>query len=685
MATQRQLIGNVRGAQGEPGQPVKIIAQSYSYQASENGKTPPSGLWLPNVSDTEQGSYLWTRNTITYDNGDDSVIYTVAYQGKDGAYAGESDVAGIKARVQELEDRVTPIEKGGTGASSLEGAKARLGIDDLDKRVDGFNDMTTGINLLKGTRDFRIGANVWANINGVNFTDDGIVNTGSFEFYKDRDGFTVAKKVLTGNTSDRYSNITYLVPENFAVGEKVTLSFEVMLDNVNDYYGEVVARFMTLINKQPATNVTNLGLDALGINKSQMVSGVWYPAKRTITIPETIGDNSAIRFDFVNLRNGSINFRNIKVERGSINNPIWSQSPFDENDFTTGTNLLRGTRDFEVGRKKITQSGVAIYEDGFNLSISAVNKTFKENEYAELSFTCTSNTIRRAYTSGIVGLKSSDTVTLSFEFMLKGVSSFAEPSAGAYLGTLYTYQISSGLANSYIDIKSISNLKITPVNDVWYKAVLQIELSSLTIISNGPKETDWNNLVVIFAPSGKEIGETCFRKLKLESGNINHPIWSASPFDVVPVENGGTGDTHGIPAKTELVAGNDLNKIIQGGWYYCNSGSAAGSISNCPEASVFAMQVFRSAPKEDTASGQIFQVIYFNSARTIYVRRGAYPGTTWNDWVEIYGSGRQIPITNGGTGAKDATAARQNLGITPLIEALETRIQTLEEQIQLLM
>ena len=55
------------------------------YASSQSGTTPPpSGSWSDDVPSVPDGYYLWTRNTITFSNGDTKIEYLVGRQGVDG-------------------------------------------------------------------------------------------------------------------------------------------------------------------------------------------------------------------------------------------------------------------------------------------------------------------------------------------------------------------------------------------------------------------------------------------------------------------------------------------------------------------------------------------------------------------------------------------------------------------------
>lgn len=66
--------------------PAGVTPQSYAigYQASASGTTIPTGTWLASPPAVNQGDYLWTQTTVTYNNGFSYSSYTCARMGVDG-------------------------------------------------------------------------------------------------------------------------------------------------------------------------------------------------------------------------------------------------------------------------------------------------------------------------------------------------------------------------------------------------------------------------------------------------------------------------------------------------------------------------------------------------------------------------------------------------------------------------
>ena len=69
---------------GEDGDSVSIVSTSVMYQASTSGIVPPTGSWSENVPSLGSGQFLWTRTTVTYSDGQQTVSYSVSRNGTDG-------------------------------------------------------------------------------------------------------------------------------------------------------------------------------------------------------------------------------------------------------------------------------------------------------------------------------------------------------------------------------------------------------------------------------------------------------------------------------------------------------------------------------------------------------------------------------------------------------------------------
>lgn len=72
------------GEKGQSGTSVTITSTEIEYVVSTSGTTQPSSGWQTTLPSIESGSYLWTRTTVNYSDGTNTVAYSVAYQGVNG-------------------------------------------------------------------------------------------------------------------------------------------------------------------------------------------------------------------------------------------------------------------------------------------------------------------------------------------------------------------------------------------------------------------------------------------------------------------------------------------------------------------------------------------------------------------------------------------------------------------------
>lgn len=82
------------GPQGATGAPATLESYVVEYMASNSGANAPSGSWSTTVPNVDQGKYLWTRVTQTYNTGSPVVSYSVSRMGIDGS-GSVSSVAGV--------------------------------------------------------------------------------------------------------------------------------------------------------------------------------------------------------------------------------------------------------------------------------------------------------------------------------------------------------------------------------------------------------------------------------------------------------------------------------------------------------------------------------------------------------------------------------------------------------------
>lgn len=73
------------GASGTNGTNATISTTTTEYQASTSGTTVPTGTWSSTIPTVPQGSYLWMRVILTWNNGAQTILYSISRNGVDGS------------------------------------------------------------------------------------------------------------------------------------------------------------------------------------------------------------------------------------------------------------------------------------------------------------------------------------------------------------------------------------------------------------------------------------------------------------------------------------------------------------------------------------------------------------------------------------------------------------------------
>lgn len=79
----------IQGIQGPPGDAATVVSTDIEYQADASGTTIPTGAWSDTVPTVNEGEYLWTRTTVTFNDGNSAYLYSVGYHGLNGSGSGD--------------------------------------------------------------------------------------------------------------------------------------------------------------------------------------------------------------------------------------------------------------------------------------------------------------------------------------------------------------------------------------------------------------------------------------------------------------------------------------------------------------------------------------------------------------------------------------------------------------------
>lgn len=74
-----------KGETGATGPAAAITTQTVRYQVSTSGTTVPSGTWSSTIPTVPQGSYLWTRTELDFNDGTTVTSYSIGRMGIDGS------------------------------------------------------------------------------------------------------------------------------------------------------------------------------------------------------------------------------------------------------------------------------------------------------------------------------------------------------------------------------------------------------------------------------------------------------------------------------------------------------------------------------------------------------------------------------------------------------------------------
>lgn len=428
------------------------------------------------------------------------------------------------------------------------------GLSYYDSKLkNSINDYTTGINLVRGTRDFQRGLNrPYQNTTALN---DGFSFNSQFmpNKTKDEDGFTCVDWTNRTDQSVAGYATTSLV-YGLKKGDIVTISFDFMLienqSNENRYIANAneVNKYGTRIKWK------DFILSYVTGSSSTIEKGVWYP----VVIYYTIQSDEIEAFDFsVASVGGQITkFRKINVQRGEIKNPVWSPSPLDSdyNDYKyLGYNGFVGTKDCVIGTGDFVTYGSStkVNKTGFYIAggpeyISTVkdsegftNFLYKSSEDKVSFITASACSVGK--------LSAGESVTVGFDIM------FGEDFIPA--SNVPTRIDSSGIFENLTTHVNHNNHSFDQygisgdIKGVWQHA-------SLAITSDRDIEDCW--VLLQLQPRGA--GSIYFRKVFVYKGSVINPIWSLSPLELlsapVPISQGGTGGTTSKAAQYNLL--NDM-------------------------------------------------------------------------------------------------------------------------------
>lgn len=515
--------------------------------------------------------------------------------------------------------------------------------------ITAINDMTTGINLIRGSRDFRQGTGT--PIVG-SFSNGFGTKTGNVSYGIDNEGFTYARVEKT-SSSEAYVSASYF---DVKQGDAFTYSGELKFEKAGlpstSYVGTIV--YLNSNNEYIAqTNIMLSNMDA-DIDANNITD--WQLFKFSFTVNVA---NAAKAFARIRVHPPTVGdvicFKKLVMNHGIINNPVYSVAPADlalepVNDITTGINLLRGTRDFSVGTKISSISN--LYTDGFS---NQSNATYTKDQtgFTVAHITADSGAGAKAlFSSFIENVKIGDTFTVGVDVMTDNVSTILNRD-----NVMIQFLNSSASSIQQTGVSLLGTVSNVESNK-WYRIHFSYTLTNESVIG----------VRVNLRLDGG--GSIYFRKPCLYKGDIANPEWSISPFDIAQQIdlNGFNGI---IKSENMLKSGDDLNNITKYDVYGCHTYSIVQTLKNIPPTleTAFVMHVESANGMSNTYRQRIValnSIVMTNPRVFIRYKQDGVNGGAWTPWSETYTYTTVRPIEGGGTGGVTVEEARNNLKIGQL-------------------
>jgi hypothetical protein len=384
-----------QGTIGETGNPgTSVTVSSVQYQSGTSATTAPNGTWSSAVVSVADGNYLWTKTTFS----DGKIAYGVAKQGSAGTPASLVNITPSALYFKSTtgaNGTFTPqyiylyprfqsatysnwqySRDGGATWTSAAGANG-LTIGTYNSvanslRVDRAstlytNDITSisfkcnstnasvydtvsiaklydvvdlqigGANLLRGTKDFIIDTN---RINGWR-------NTSSYIITTDEDGFAVANKTSTTETTNVHYGI-YSSVVRAAMGDKFTVSFWMKVKNVSLWDNQVPIILELYNDALGRVAWRDCQISYLNTTPSIIQNDVWtyctlgFELNSSIfsfTTNSTWSDVKFFGIRFSLAKNGDVYFKKAKLEIGNKATD-WSPAPEDLLDEAANVNVM---------------------------------------------------------------------------------------------------------------------------------------------------------------------------------------------------------------------------------------------------------------------------------------------------------------------------------------------------------
>lgn len=255
------------------------------------------------------------------------------------------DTVGLSYLLAKIQDTFATNKTFDSSSDGLVPSPGESIEDDSFLKANGvwevINDYTTGINLLRGTRDFSIKEDC--------FWYDELSSKIAFTITKDSDEFSVL------NTSMERDHLNSSKAKGFSIGESVTFSCDVKVDdtkpwedNKEEDYVPPSIFSINIVNEEneivKSIPLKWLDLDLAEVGEWARLEYSFVVSDRDDAFEEEIEvlseyDMVDLYISFFSNEDTPIHFCRPKLEHGIINNSVWSASPFDSYENVGGASL----------------------------------------------------------------------------------------------------------------------------------------------------------------------------------------------------------------------------------------------------------------------------------------------------------------------------------------------------------
>ena len=182
-----------------------------------------------------------------------------------------------------------------------------------------------GRNLIYYTKNFFVTGN----------RDTGWTNSGSWTFSTDSEGFVVASKAQTGQTSNNIPSLyANRIPVN--IGDIIVVSCWMKIEVLNNNEYKIPYIFEVYNSSGTRVQYQDVAPTAANSNKPTLIDNTWTYFYSTHTVTASDAVTASIRLSL--FRNGTMAIKKVKLEKG--NKPTdWSPAPEDI-AYVNGTELV---------------------------------------------------------------------------------------------------------------------------------------------------------------------------------------------------------------------------------------------------------------------------------------------------------------------------------------------------------